>query len=90
MARRKGQTMTEAQKAAMRAKKEARKLGKETAFSMINTNLKYLSFSELEHIIALASRMKKEKLGDEELKLIKEMEEIELRLKKLKELDSEN
>lgn len=87
MARRKGQTMTEEQKAAMRAKRLANKQGKQNAFNLVATNLKHLSFSELTSVIGLAQHERKNKLGDEELKLIKEKEEIEQRLQKLKKLD---
>lgn len=58
-----------------------------TAFKEIKGNLKYLSFSELENIISLALRYKKEKLGVEELRLVKEKEQIEQKIKELKELD---
>lgn len=89
MGRIKGVKMTEEQKAAMRAKREANKLGKESAFNLVTSNLKHLSFEELEHVVALANRQKKEKLGTEELRLIKEKEEIELKLQKLKGLDKD-
>jgi len=89
MGRLKGSKMTEEQKAAMRAKRAANKLGKESAFNLVATNLRHLSFEELENVLALALRQKKEKLGVEELRLIKEKEEIELKLQKLKSLDTE-
>jgi len=87
MGRIKGSKMTDEAKAAMRAKREANKLGRESAFNLVATNLKLLNFEELENSIALALRYKKEKMGEEELRLIKEKEEIELRLQKLKEND---
>lgn len=87
MGRVKGSKMTEEAKAAMRAKRQANKLGRESAFNLVATNLKHLSFEELDNAIALALRYKKEKMGEEELRLIKEKEEIELRLNKLKEAD---
>ncbi|MDR0429333.1 MAG: hypothetical protein LBH58_02500 [Tannerellaceae bacterium] len=68
--------------------KAARKAVKEQGFELVSKGLKYLSFLELEEVIALALRYKKEKLGKEELRLIKEKEDIELKLKKLKDLDS--
>lgn len=87
MGRIKGSKMTEEAKAAMRAKREANKLGRESAFNLVATNLKLLNFEELENSVALALRYKKEKMGEEELRLIKEKEEIEMRLQKLKETD---
>lgn len=81
MARKK---MTEEEKA-------TRKAIKEQGLELVTKGLKYLSFSELEEVIALALRYKKEKLGKEELRLIKEKESIEIQLQKLKGLDnSEN
>ncbi|MDH6534034.1 hypothetical protein D0T51_03385 [Parabacteroides sp. 52] len=88
MGRIKGSKMSEEAKAAMRAKRQANKLGKETAFNLVAGNLKHLSFEELDSSIALALRYKKEKMGEEELRLIKVKEEIELKLQKLKELDN--
>ncbi len=78
MARRK---MTEEEKAVSR-------LAKTNAFNTISKSLKYLSFSELEEVIALSLRYKKELLGKEELRLIKEKEKIEQQLQKLKKIDS--
>lgn len=86
MARKKGVKMTEEQKAAMRARRTANKLGKENAFVKVTDNLKLLSFRELNDAIALAMRFRKERLGEEELRLIKEKEELELRIKELKRL----
>ncbi|MDR1402356.1 MAG: hypothetical protein LBJ60_01460 [Tannerellaceae bacterium] len=81
MARKK---MTEEEKVAKRAVKEQ-------AFDFVPKGLKYLSYSELEEVITLAARLKKEKLGKEELRLIKEKERIEQQLKRLKDIDtSEN
>lgn len=81
--------MSEEQKAAMRAKRLANKLGKDSAFLLVATNLKSLSYVELNNAIALAHRYRKEKLGEEELRLIKEKEELEFQLKKLKDADTE-
>jgi hypothetical protein len=78
MARKK---MTEAEKLAKRAMKEQ-------GFDVLAKGLKYLTYSELDGIIALAMRYKKEKLGKEELRLIKEKERIEQELKKLKDIDA--
>lgn len=88
MGRIKGSKMTEEAKAAMRAKREANKLGRESAFNLVATNLKFLSFQELDNAVALAMRYRKEKMGEEELRLIKEKEEIELKLQKLKDVDT--
>lgn len=77
MARRK---MTEEEKA-------ARKTARENAFSFVASNLKYLSFAELDEVVALANRFKKDKMGKEELRLIKEKEKIEQQIQKLKEVD---
>jgi hypothetical protein len=79
MARKK---MSEEEKLAKRAMKEQ-------GFDVLAKGLKYLSYSELDEVIALSMRLKKEKLGKEELRLIKEKERIELELKKLKEIDAE-
>jgi hypothetical protein len=68
--------------------KIAKRLSKEQAFDVVAKHLKHLSFAELEEIVALSLRYKKEKLGKEELRLIKEKEIIEQQLLKLKELDS--
>jgi hypothetical protein len=78
MARKK---MTEEEKLAKRAVKEQ-------GFDILSKGLKYLSYSELDEVIALAMRLKKEKLGKEELRLIKEKERIEQELKKLKDIDA--
>jgi hypothetical protein len=60
---------------------------RDSAFNDVKLALKYLSFRELEETIALAQRFKKEHLGAEELRLIKQKEEIEQRLIELKNLD---
>ncbi|MDR1203590.1 MAG: hypothetical protein LBL58_18435 [Tannerellaceae bacterium] len=81
MARKK---MTEEEKVAKRAVKEQ-------AFDILSKGLKYLTYSELDEVIALAMRYKKDKLGKEEIRLIKEKEKIEQQLKKLKDIEtSEN
>lgn len=80
--------MSEEAKFAMRAKREARKEGREgrdSEFSVVISNLKQLNFEELDKVIASAVRLKKEKIGEEELRLTKEKEDIELRLRRLKE-----
>ncbi|MDR1938619.1 MAG: hypothetical protein LBQ73_09025 [Tannerellaceae bacterium] len=68
--------------------KIARRLSKAQAFDTVTKHLKHLSFLELEEVIALALRYKKEQLGREELRLIEEKEKIEQKLQKLKELDA--
>jgi hypothetical protein len=68
--------------------KIAKRLSKEQAFDTVAQHLKHLSFAELEEVVALSLRYKKEKLGKEELRLIKEKEIIEQQLQKLKELDA--
>ncbi|MDR3142375.1 MAG: hypothetical protein LBU37_11725 [Tannerellaceae bacterium] len=78
MARKK---MTEEEKLTKRAMKEQ-------GFDVLAKGLKYLSYAELDELIALSARYKKEKLGKEELRLIKEKEKIELELKKLKGIDA--
>lgn len=55
--------------------------------SIVKLNLKRLSYEELEQVIALAMRYRKERLGSEELRLLKEKEELELKLKDLKKTD---
>lgn len=70
-----------------RPKGQTNKVKKETAFKDVKTALKHLSYSELEETIAYALRFKKEKLGVEELRLIKEKEQIEQRLNSLRSLD---
>jgi len=78
MARKK---MTEEEKATKRAVKEQ-------AFELVSKGLKYLSYSELDEVIALSMRYKKDRLGKEELRLIKEKERIEQQLMKLKDIDN--
>jgi hypothetical protein len=68
--------------------KLAKKAMREQGFDVLSKGLKYLSYPELDEVIALAMRLKKEKLGKEELRLLKEKEKIELELKKLKEIDA--
>ncbi|MDH6343448.1 hypothetical protein M2480_001939 [Parabacteroides sp. PFB2-12] len=87
MGRVKGSKMSDEAKAAMRAKRAANKLGKQSAFNLVATNLKLLEFDELDNAIALAHRYKREKVGEVELRLIKEKEEIEQKLLRLKEFD---
>ncbi|GAB6394493.1 MAG: hypothetical protein MdMp024_0805 [Bacteroidales bacterium] len=73
--------MTEAERGQKRAEKRQ-------AFSVVTNHLKYLSYPELEDVISLSQRFKREKLGKEELRLIKEKEMIDQRLQKLKELEA--
>ena len=60
---------------------------KKSPFSIVKINLKHLTYEELNDVIAWAMRYRKEKLGEEELRLLKEKESLDLRLKELKELD---
>jgi hypothetical protein len=68
--------------------KIAKRLAKKQAFDIVIKHLKHLTYAELEEVVALSLRHKKEKLGKEELRLIKEKEVIDLQLQKLKELDA--
>lgn len=70
-----------------RPKGKTNMVKRNSAFNDIKLALKYLSYSDLEETIALAHRIKKQKLGEEELRLIKEKEEIEQKLQELKEVD---
>jgi hypothetical protein len=67
--------------------KAARRMAKTQAFEVVNKSLKHLSYQELEAVIAFANRYKKEQIGKEELRLIKEKEQIEQKLLELKKLD---
>jgi aminoglycoside N3'-acetyltransferase len=78
MARRK---LTEEEKA-------ERRMSKDQAFDTVSKHLKHLTFAELEEVVSLSLRFKKEKIGQEELRLIKQKEVIEQQLQKLKELDA--
>lgn len=60
---------------------------KKSALTLVKANLKHLSYDELNNVIEWALRYRKEKIGIEELRLIKEKENIELKLKELKDLD---
>jgi hypothetical protein len=68
--------------------KLAKKAMREQGFDVLSKGLKYLSYPELDEVIAFAMRLKKEKLGKEELRLMKEKEKIELELQRLKEIDA--
>jgi len=70
-----------------RTSKKTKREGKKAPFSIVRSNLKRLTFDELEQVIALAMRYRKDRLGNEELRLLKEKEELELRLKGLKDVD---
>ncbi len=72
-----------------RPKGRPNKVKSGTAFKEIKANLKYLSFAELEKIIGYANRYKKEKLGVEEMRLIKQREQIEQKIQELKDMDPE-
>lgn len=68
-------------------RKSTRKSAKPTSLKMVKSNLKHLSYDELEEVAGLLMRYRKEKLGNEELRLIKEKEQVEQRLKELKKMD---
>ncbi|MDH6535679.1 hypothetical protein D0T51_11025 [Parabacteroides sp. 52] len=71
----------------MTRQKMTKKETSKSPFNIVKRNLKHLTFDELEEIIAYAMRFRKNKLGEEELRLIKEKEVVEQKLKGLKELD---
>ena len=52
--------------------KVERRLAKQQAFDVVEKHLKYLTYAELDEVVAIAQRYKKEQLGREELRLIKE------------------
>ncbi len=83
MARIKGVKMTDEAKMAMRVKREANRLGKESAFVAIWDNLKFLNYTQLEAVEVETLRLIGEKKKDERQRLIKMKEEIELKLKEL-------
>jgi conjugal transfer/entry exclusion protein len=89
MGRVKGIKLSEEAKASMRAKREAHKLGenKGSVFINIMSNLKFLSFEELEKLIGLAELQKLKKVDDEKKRLIKEKQMIESQLQKLQEIE---
>ncbi len=68
-------------------KKTSKRATKPTSLKLVKTNLKHLSYDELEEVAGLLIRYRKEKLGNEELRLIKEKEMVEQKLKSLKKLD---
>jgi len=84
MARIKGSKMTEEAKIAMRAKREANKLGRESAFVTIWNNLKFLEYDQLETLATEINRLVQDKREDERLMLIKQKEIIESRINALK------
>lgn len=67
--------------------KAAKKVARENASKFITSNLKYLSFAQLDEVVELAEKMKKDKMGKEESRLIKEKERIEQQIQKLKGID---
>lgn len=85
MARIKGVKMTEEAKIAMKAKREANRLGKESAFVVIWDNLKFLNYVQLETIAKEINRLIDEKKEDEILKLINMKDIIENKIKALSE-----
>lgn len=81
MARVKGSKMTEEAKVAMSARREANKLGKESAFVTVWDNLKFLNYVQLETVAKEICRLIEGKKEDEILKLIKMKEIIEGKIK---------
>ncbi|MDL2265190.1 hypothetical protein LJC57_00460 [Parabacteroides sp. OttesenSCG-928-G07] len=55
--------------------------------TLIKVNLKHLGYDELNDVIEWALKHRKERLGEEELRLIKQKETLEQKLKHLNELD---
>lgn len=68
-------------------KKRTRKVEQKSPYRIVKLNLKRLSYTELEQILELAMRYRKEKMGNEELRLMREKEELEMKIKDLKALD---
>lgn len=66
-----------------------RRTNKRSALTLVKTNLKHLGYDELNDVIGWALKYRKEKLGEEELRLIKQKETLELKLKDLHELDQQ-
>lgn len=58
-----------------------------SSLSIVKSHLRGLSYSELEDVIAWAERFRNEKVGVEELRLLKEKEKVEQKLKNLKDMD---
>ena len=77
----------EIKKTTNRAKRTVKRQTKKNSTQSVINGMKGLTFSELDTVIAQALRFRKEKMGNEELRLIKEREEIEMQIKKLKEMD---
>lgn len=67
--------------------RKTKREGQKSSFSIVKLNLKRLTYVELEQTIALAMQYRNGRLGNEELRLIKEKEELELKLKDLKTVD---
>jgi len=83
MGRIKGVKMTEEAKMAMRVKREANRLGKESAFVTVWDNLVFLNYVQLEAVMVEAGRLINEKREKELQQLIKMKENIESKLKEL-------
>ncbi len=65
----------------------AKKTSKRSALTLVKANLRHLNYNELNDVISWALRYRKDKMSNEELRLIKEKEEVEIRLKELKKID---
>ncbi|MDL2244899.1 hypothetical protein LJC54_05275 [Parabacteroides sp. OttesenSCG-928-J18] len=71
----------------MTPRRTSRKTAKQDPIRLVKRYLKHLTFDELGTVIAWAERYRKEKIGNEELQLIKQKEQLEQKLKELKEMD---
>ncbi|MDH6343951.1 hypothetical protein M2480_002690 [Parabacteroides sp. PFB2-12] len=71
----------------MTPKRTYKATAKQEPIRLVKRYLKHLSFDELETVIGWAERYRKEKLGNEELQLIKQKEQLELKLRELKGID---
>lgn len=71
----------------MKSKKTSQRTRKQDPSKVVRRYMKHLTFDELEQVIAWAERYRKEKLGAEELQLIREKEKLEQKIKELKDMD---
>lgn len=85
MARIKGQKMTEEQKAAMRAKRLAKKQTASTAYKTVRECIEHLSYDELIATESLITKCKQQKREEEICRIEKEIAEKSIKLNKLKE-----
>jgi len=90
MARLKGSRMTEEAKAVMRAKRQANKMGRESAFVTVWDNLKFLNYKQLEDVDREISRIMIGKVEEEKKELLKEKKRIEAKLATLADMNKTN